>query len=45
MRRVAPVVAMRTYNNRYFFSGRVNPKSLVYEPVYQDWSIPALALK
>ena len=36
---------MRTYNNRYFFSDRVDPKSLVYEHVYPDMSIPALALK
>jgi hypothetical protein len=36
---------MRTYNNRYFFSDRVDPKSLVYQGIYQDWSIPALALK
>jgi ABC-type transport system substrate-binding protein len=45
MRQVAPVVVMRTYNNRYFFSDRVDPKSLVYQGIYQDWSIPALALK
>ena len=45
MRQVAPIAVMRTYNNRYFFSDRVDPKSLVYQGVYQDWSIPALALK
>jgi oligopeptide transport system substrate-binding protein len=45
MKQVAPMAAMRTYNNRYFFSNRVNPKSLVYQGIYQDWSIPALALK
>jgi peptide/nickel transport system substrate-binding protein len=45
MRQVAPVAVERTYNNRYFFSERVNPKSLVYQGIYQDWSIPALALK
>jgi peptide/nickel transport system substrate-binding protein len=45
MRQAAPVAAMRTYNNRYLFSKRVNPKSLVYQGIYQDWSIPALALK
>jgi hypothetical protein len=44
-KKLAPFVAMRTYNNRYFFSDRVNPKSLVYGGIYQDWSIPALALK
>jgi ABC-type transport system substrate-binding protein len=45
MRQVAPMAVERTYNNRYFFSNRVNPKSLVYQGIYQDWSIPALALK
>ena len=35
----------RTYNNRYLFSDRVDPKRLVYQGIYQDWSIPALALK
>jgi len=45
MNQVAPVAAERTYNNRYFFSNRVNPKGLVYQGIYQDWSIPAMALK
>jgi len=45
MRDVAPVAVERTYNNRYLFSDRVDPKSLVYNGIYQDWSIPALALK
>ena len=45
MKKVAPIAVERTYNNRYFFSNRVDPKSLVYQGVYQDWSIPALALK
>jgi ABC-type transport system substrate-binding protein len=45
MNKVAPMAVERTYNNRYFFSNRVNPKSLVYQGIYQDWSIPALALK
>ena len=45
MRNVAPLAVMRTYNNRYFFSNRVDPKSLAYNYVYGDWSIPALALK
>jgi ABC-type oligopeptide transport system substrate-binding subunit len=45
MRDLAPVVVMRTYNSLYFFSARVDPKSLVYRSVYSDWSIPALALK
>jgi len=41
----APVAVERTYNNRYLFSGRVDPKSLVYQGIYQDWDIAALALK
>jgi len=45
MREVAPVAVERTYNNRYLFSDRVDPKSLLYQGIYQDWSIPALALK
>ena len=45
MREVAPVAVERTYNNRYFFSDRVDPRHLVYQGIYQDWSIPALALK
>ena len=45
MKKLAPVAVMRTYNNRYFFSDRVDPRSLVYQQVYLDWSIPALALK
>jgi hypothetical protein len=42
---LAPAAFMRLYNNRYLFSNRVDPKSLVYNRVYQDWDIPALALK
>ena len=45
MRQVAPIAVERTYNNRYLFSDRVDPKSLVYQGIYSDWSIPALALK
>ena len=45
MTTLAPVVATRTYNGRFYFSRRIEPKSLVYVGVYQDWSIPALALK
>jgi hypothetical protein len=45
MNQVAPMAVERTYNNRYFFSNRVNPKGLIYQGIYQDWSIPALALK
>jgi peptide/nickel transport system substrate-binding protein len=45
MKKAAPVAVERTYNNRYFFSNRVDTKGLVYQGIYQDWSIPALALK
>jgi len=45
MKQAAPMAIERTYNNRYFFSNRINPKGLVYQGIYQDWSIPALALK
>ena len=45
MRQVAPMAVMRTYNNRYFFSDRVDPKSLVYQGIYQDFSISAMGLK
>jgi hypothetical protein len=44
-RNLAPAAVMRTYNNRYFFSDRVDPRGLRYNRVYQDWSIPALALR
>ena len=39
MKQAAPMAIERTYNNRYFFSNRVNPKSLIYQGIYQDWSI------
>ena len=45
MNQAAPMAIERTYNNRYIFSNRVDPKSLVYQGIYQDLSIPALALK
>jgi ABC-type oligopeptide transport system substrate-binding subunit len=45
MRNVAPVAVTTTYNNLYFFSNRVDPRSLSFHKVYEDWSIPALALK
>ena len=41
----APVAAERTYNNRTVFSNRVNPKSLIYQGIYQDFDIAAMALK
>jgi peptide/nickel transport system substrate-binding protein len=45
MQKAAPMAIERTYNNRYFFSNRVDNKGLVYQGIYQDWSIPAMALK
>src|SRR5829696_935427 len=42
-RKLAPIAPLRTYNNMYLFSNRVDPRGLVYT-VYA-WSIPALALK
>jgi ABC-type transport system substrate-binding protein len=45
MNKAAPMAIERTYNNRYFFSNKVNPKGLIYQGIYQDWSIPAMALK
>src|SRR5262245_15005195 len=45
MNTLAPVAVMRTYNNDYLFSNRVDPRSLVYNGVYSDWSIPELVLK
>jgi peptide/nickel transport system substrate-binding protein len=45
MKHDAPLVVTNAYNNRFYFSSRVDPKSLRYHAVYQDWSIPSLALK
>lgn len=45
MNNLAPVVVVRTYNNRYFLSDRVEPRSFRYQSVYEDWDIGALALK
>jgi peptide/nickel transport system substrate-binding protein len=45
MNKAAPMAVERTYNNRYLFSKRVNPKSLVYQGIYQDFSINSMALK
>ena len=45
MKNLVPTVVVAVYNNRYFFSSRVDPRSLVYQNVYADWSIPRLALK
>ena len=45
MKQVAPIAVTRTYNTRYLFSNRVNPKSLVFQGIYSDFSIGAMALK
>jgi peptide/nickel transport system substrate-binding protein len=45
VKNVAPIVPERTYNNTYIFSARVNPKSFVYQGIYQDFDIAALAVK
>jgi ABC-type transport system substrate-binding protein len=45
MKNVAPTVVTGIFNNLYFFSNRVDPHSLAFHKVYQDWSIPSLALK
>jgi hypothetical protein len=45
MKNLAPTVVLGVYTNRYFFSSRVDPRSLVYQNVYADWSIPRLALR
>ena len=45
MKNAAPWAVTDIPNNRFIFSSRVNPESLVYQGVYQDWSIPALAVK
>lgn len=45
MKNAAPWAVIQLPNNRFLFSNRVDPRSLVYLGVYQSWSIPALALK
>ncbi len=45
MKNVAPVVVTTRTTSGFFFSNRVDPQSLEFHRVYQDWSIPALALK
>jgi hypothetical protein len=45
MRNAAPWAPWSVRNSRYLFSNRVDPRSLVYQPIYEDLSIPALALK
>lgn len=45
MQKAAPVASERTFKTRYFFSNKVDTRSLVYQSIYADWAIPALALK
>ncbi|HSS79946.1 MAG TPA: ABC transporter substrate-binding protein [Gaiellaceae bacterium] len=45
MSQAAPMAVERTYNNRYIFSNKVNPQSLVYQGIYQDFDWAAIALK
>jgi len=45
MKNAAPWAVTTVPNNRFVFSGRVAPRSLVYQGAYQNWSLPALALK
>jgi peptide/nickel transport system substrate-binding protein len=41
----APYAAWRTSNTREFFSKRVDPKSIIYTPIYEATDYAALALK
>src|SRR5262249_19236814 len=43
-RKLAPAAVLTTTNNNSFFSGRVDPRSLVYSSRY-GWSFPALRLR
>ena len=45
MRNLAPAATIGAPNSRYFFSNRVDPRGLAWSPMYENWSIPALALK
>jgi hypothetical protein len=45
MRNLAPLAVMSAFNDLYFFSSRVDPRSLSFHRVYTGWSIPAAALK
>ena len=42
---LAPAAVLDVYDSRFLFSDRVDPRSLVFQRAYSDWSIPALALK
>ena len=43
--RIAPAAPMRTFDNAFFFSDRVDPASLRYQLANGNWDIGALALK
>jgi len=45
MRNFAPAAPMRTFDNAFFFSDRVDPHSLRYQLANGNWDIGALALK
>jgi hypothetical protein len=45
MKNVAPLAITGVPNTLTFFSGRVDPRSLLFHRVYEDWSIPSLALR
>jgi peptide/nickel transport system substrate-binding protein len=45
MKNVAPFAVTNIYNDRYFFSDRVDPRSLTFHTVYTGPNIPSLALK
>jgi peptide/nickel transport system substrate-binding protein len=43
MRNFAPWAVFGTINNRFLFSSSVDPRGLVYQPIYEDFAIPTLA--
>jgi len=45
MKKVAPEAPASVYNNLYFFSNRVVPRSLLYQYALTDWDFAALRLK
>jgi hypothetical protein len=44
-RNQAPWASWRVPNNRFFIASRVNPKSFVYQPIYENPIYNILALK
>jgi peptide/nickel transport system substrate-binding protein len=45
MKNAAPWAPVSVLNNRYLFSNRVVSRTLVYQPIYEDWSIPAMRVR